>query len=533
MAGNFLFKKPFIYMYGEQEIFFMEPIRISSLPQPLVDLILSDQKTYNFNDNSVFDKQYLDEEEIGVLLGAFNMTDVCQLYNISDEDVNKLYAQSDEEIEPTSEGETHVPAEEDADIRMRDSARNDLVSIDATSVSLNSPDNTLSAIYRRASASEDLQLFIESVASEIQKIDDETDENALTEENQIVYKDANGNDKVITIKQAVVMGGIFQKEGASDSDDDGEDGDDSPDREDTDDKNTLNGGLHYRLLAKTDDTKFGFQAHIDNTDQDFFANLMHDVTLQNGGKFGITGSGRVTLDQNEFVASGGLALDYNSKDDKFSAGTYGHIDYNSTDSSVTGGYDVKAYVNYNKIGGLFANITGEFNGSREAYIGCNLYGKKSFDNGVSLAGALSADIGRVNMKTEGYNFNGIVTDITARGNISFKAGEDISAKVEGMLVYQSFRLNDPDDTPSRDFGTIVRGNFRKGKTEVYLVGCAYKDFDSDNSLLTGAATFGIQINDLVKKGIAAYIEGTVCNTDANVNPNSSISGIKVGSRLNF
>jgi hypothetical protein len=37
----------------------------------------------------------------------------------------------------------------------------------------------------------------------------------------------------------------------------------------------------------------------------------------------------------------------------------------------------------------------------------------------------------------------------------------------------------------------------------------------------------------MKPGIAGFVEGTVCNTNANQNPDSSINGIKVGSRINF
>lgn len=511
----------------------MEPIKISSLPAHVIDFILSDEQKYNFNNSTEKDRQILDDAEIGILLNTFNMTDVSQLYNITESDITELMSQNAGESDETENGEEETSSNNtfSPDIRSRDTSRRELVSYDATAVSLYSPDNTLSAIYEKSSADEELQTFIESVAGEIQKIEDENYENGMTEENQITYKDENGNEKVIFIKQSVSMGGIFQKDGDSDGGDD--DGDETNSRGNNDDDNDLNGGLHYRLIANSDNTKFAFQAHIDNTDQDFFANIMHDRTLNNGGKLGLTGSGRVTLDQNEFTASGGLALDFTSKDNKITAGALGHINYNSTSEGNTSEYEASGYANYNGVGGLSARITKTSGGLTMPFIGANLYGKTSFDNGVSMSGALSAEIGRLNMQVGDEELKLRIANITGRGNLTFNAGDNVSANVDLMAVYTRSCDIDSPDSPSRSFGTILRGSFRKDRTEVYLVGCAYKEFDSENPLLTGAATFGIQINDLVKKGIAGYVEGTVCNTNANPNPTSSINGIKVGARANF
>ena len=106
-------------------------------------------------------------------------------------------------------------------------------------------------------------------------------------------------------------------------------------------------------------------------------------------------------------------------------------------------------------------------------------------------------------------------------------------KLEKAVFSPELKEIGSSDKPDQTLGGIVRGSFRKNKTEVYTVGCAYKDFGSKDSLISAAATFGIQINDLVKPGVAGFVEGTVCNTSANQNPDSSINGIKVGSRINF
>ncbi len=245
------------------------------------------------------------------------------------------------------------------------------------------------------------------------------------------------------------MGGFVQKEKIVDTDAASE-GDDKQDEAKPQNENNLSGGIHYTLLADTDNTKLAFQAHVDNTDQDFLGYVMHKRTLENGGKLDLTASGRVTLDREQLIA-----------------------------------------------------------------------------------GALSTEVGYVSISAEDLNYKAVDARVEAKGALTFQAGSDISANVDGMIVYESLKEVSSSEKAERTLGGIVRGSFKKGKTEVYGVGCAYKNLSSDDTLITGAATFGIQINDLMKPGIAGFVEGTVCNTNANQNPDSSINGIKVGSRINF
>lgn len=550
----------------------MEPILIANLRKDVQTALLNAQYVEQFNLNPS-KNAYIEENEVEALLKFFGAQKIEDLMEtgldtfhsnisnntptgtdettVSDGTDVSVVSQNGEELDTdTSKDltvETETPAEvEDSEnpqktttLSMidRDSARLGLISSDAGDVELKSPTNPLNTIYEAANNNYGLQMFIEEVSGEIQKVEDAAKEASMVEEGSISYTDKNGNEKTVYVRQSVSMGGMVSKKD-SDDDDDNTSGNNEAELNDDDDetKNTLNGGIHYTLIANTDNTKFGFKAHIDNTDQDFFSYIAHDKTLNNSDKIELTGAARVTLDQGLFNASGGLSLDY--RKDNLSTGIYGHVNYENSSSEKTLDYNAEAYLNYKKIGGLYAGVQGNPKEMITPFLGAKLYGSKKFDNGLSIEGALSAEACYWHFtKMPDYDIPGtdvMSAKVTARGNLSFKAGDDLNANLDAILIYDNMFTLNSNDKPVQDFGALLRGTFRKGRTEVYATGCIHRDIGSEDSLVTGAATFGIQINDLFKKGIAAYVEGTVCNdTDANTNPNSSLNGIKVGSRINF
>ncbi len=149
------------------------------------------------------------------------------------------------------------------------------------------------------------------------------------------------------------MGGFVQKEKIADTDAASE-GDDKQDEAKPQNENNLSGGIHYTLLADTDNTKLAFQAHVDNTDQDFLGYVMHKRTLENGGKLDLTASGRVTLDREQLIA-----------------------------------------------------------------------------------GALSTEVGYVSISAEDLNYKAVDARVEAKVALTFQAGSDISANVDGMIVSAS------------------------------------------------------------------------------------------------
>ena len=541
----------------------MDKILISSLNRYVQNAILNDQKRFNPNLDA-----YIDETEIGDLLSYFGAKDIKELQDdgldtfksepesqktdgASEEVITEETAAAEEVSEKVVSEETFEPEEvseettseetvETEEMAMidkafslmhRDRASRELVTYDSKDIALNSPDNPLSTIYEASSSNNSLQSFIEDVAGEIQKIEDEVTEGEMTEESKYEYEDKKGNKRTITVKQSISMGGIVNKEKEDVKTENGNEDDAiEPVIE-----NNLDGGLRYVLTAQTENSKFGFKANIENTDQDFMTYFMNNQTLKNGGKLDLTGSGRMTLDQKAFLGSGGLAIDYNSKDDKVSAGALGHFNYNSDEMMNVFGCDAEAYVNYKNIGGMHAGVSHAADLATISYGGVNLYGSKEFDSGLSLYGALSTQTGytEVDFGENGGKFGLLINSISARGSLAFKAGNDISANADAMVVYENAQNLTTKSSLSSNVGAIFRGDFTKGKIKAYVVGCLYKDFNSEIKLLTGTATAGVEKMDFPIKGIAAFVEGTVCNTNANQNPESSINGIKAGTRINF
>ena len=255
----------------------MDKILISSLNKYVQNAVLNNQQKFNPDGDA-----YISEAEIGELLNYFGAKDIKELQDIG-LDTFKQEVENQKTVSEDAENEAKAPVEKTnrvLNIVERDNAGNKLIINDAASVSLNSSDNTMNAIYKSSNSNNDLQSFIEDVANEVQKIEDELKEDEMTEESKYTYLDNKGNERTINVKQSISMGGIVNKEKdltnkqvSSEEDGDAAEGAEAP--QDIY-ENNLDGGIRYTLLAETDNTKFGFKANVENTDQDFFAYLKYE-----------------------------------------------------------------------------------------------------------------------------------------------------------------------------------------------------------------------------------------------------------------
>ena len=282
------------------------------------------------------------------------------------------------------------------------------------------------------------------------------------------------------------------------------------------DNNAFEGNVAYRAKAITEKAEIETNINAGSENVDIQLAAMYKTETSNGGNLALSANGRETIDGSSTNGSAGASIDYLKNN--FSTGMYYYYNRETDEDGTTSkDTELEGYLKYKQNIKLNAGMQTRDDYGKYYYTGLKLSGaKKIEDINLKLSGAISAEVGSMQVDLSKYNLDNTKAtnlDFDVIGGAYFKT-DDMKASLNARASYNY--LIDPDGDNTGNIGVSALGAFAKGRIAVSAMFSMFKELSAStepaekadtNNDLSIATSVGFEVKDLIK-GISPQISYT-------------------------